>query len=140
MVEAFSTESDETNAALFVATGNVPVVLLKRDGKLAFRAIAPADNNSAVYVYSSSGTPVAGLQTVSGNQGQVGVFMGTQSIAVLAQGHNGGELELSDIGGTPMVQAGTLPTHVGIVRTGPASRAPGGLMGVPGSYITGKGN
>jgi hypothetical protein len=100
-------------------------------------------DGGVVSVYGSDGgaMPVAALQASSG-KGNVYVFnAGGQPIASLSSGNNGGTLQLTDLAGTPMVQAGTLPDpHVGIVRTGPASRAPGGLMGVPGSYITGKGN
>jgi hypothetical protein len=59
-------------------------------------------------------------------------------IASLVRGTNGGKLELSNSKGEVMVAAGTWSTGVGLVQTGPMSRAPGGLMGVPGSFISGK--
>lgn len=59
-------------------------------------------------------------------------------IASLVRTTNGGKLELSNTGGQLMVEAGTTDSGVGVVRTGPMSRVPGGLMGVPGSYISGK--
>jgi hypothetical protein len=106
-------------------------------------ALGADTDGGFVSVYGSGGgaLPVAALQASSG-KGNVYVFnAGGEPIASLSSGNNGGTLQLTDMAGTPMVQAGTLPDpHVGIVRTGPASRAPGGLMGVPGSYITGKGN
>jgi hypothetical protein len=59
-------------------------------------------------------------------------------IASLVRTANGGKLELSSSNGELMVIAGTTSSGVGTVRTGPMSRAPGGLMGVPGSFISGK--
>lgn len=130
--------SEETYAALGALVEG-PQLQFYRDGKGLIR-LWTTESGNGLYVNDLSGHVVAAVMTVEGTRGQVGVFNGDKSIGVIAQGQNGGELELNDLAGVPMVQAGTLPTHVGIVRTGPASRAPGGLMGVPGSYITGKGN
>jgi len=131
--------SEETYAALGALIEG-PQLQFYRDGKSLVRLWTTQSGNGLYVNDIAGGHVVAALMTVEGIKGQVGVFDGDKSIGVIAQGQNGGELELNDLAGVPMVQAGTLPTHVGIVRTGPASRAPGGLMGVPGSYITGKGN
>jgi hypothetical protein len=137
-VRALSPTNDETFAALGFP-GYSPQMSLEYNGHTSVSANADRDGDNSVAVMDSSGRTVAELRNVGGKRGQLGLFHEGNNIAALTEGLNGAELELDDMAGTPMVQAGTLSNHTGIVRTGPASRAPGGLMGVPGSFISGKG-
>lgn len=67
---------------------------------------------------------------------------GPKQIAELAEGSNGGGvLRLYTGQGTAIVEAGVTAEQFGVVRAGPESFKPGlGLLGLPGSYISGKPN
>ena len=140
MIKAISATNFKTWAALYVRRG--AEFMLVKDNNKGVSAAAHEGAQNGFYVYGNdSNKVVSGIESYDGNKGQVAVYNANeQNVGTLTLGANGAELQLDDMSGKPMVEMGTLPTHVGIVRTGPASRAPGGLMGVPGSYITGKGN
>jgi hypothetical protein len=134
--------ADQKNSVILgVLDDRGPRLRILVDGKEKILLGSEGSDSTYVYLMGDTAVPVVGMQTSSRHTGEMDVFNSSGNpIATLAQGNDGGKLELSDASAALMVDAGTLPTHVGIVRTGPASRAPGGLMGVPGSYITGKGD
>jgi hypothetical protein len=115
------------------------LILSNSSGDPAITAAA-AKSGGAELAVRRGDNPVAALATLPNGAGAVQVFGKTgQPVAVLTTGARGdGLLQLSNAAGTPMVEAGTLPSDRGIVRAGPILRSPLGLLGIPGSYITGK--
>lgn len=92
----------------------------------------------SITVFSEKGNSLARLMITGDGRGEVRVVNNEAVLAALSQGASGGgELVLTDAGGTPMVKGFTSPAGVGVVLTGPAGR-PGGVMGLPGSLIMGK--
>jgi hypothetical protein len=63
-----------------------------------------------------------------------------QSVGSLyATAAGNGRMELLNNDGVIMVQAGVNEYNIGVVRAGPAGFHPGvGILGLPGSFITGK--
>lgn len=109
-------------------------------GKLLAKVGSDANRNGNVSVFRGSERPIASLRAENGGGGLVAVWNDQgNAIASLSKGANGGVLELTSLGGEPMVQGGVTGAQIGVVRAGPAS-TPGGIMGmgVPGSFIMGK--
>lgn len=109
-------------------------------GKLLAKVGSDANRNGNVSVFRDSDRPIASLRAENDGGGLVAVWNDQgNAIASLSKGANGGVLELTSLGGEPMVQGGVTGAQIGVVRAGPAS-TPGGIMGmgVPGSFIMGK--
>lgn len=91
-------------------------------------------------VFDRSDTPVATLRADEKGNGFLSILNRQgQGIASLEQRTHGGLLQITDVTGEIMVQAGVLESRVGLVRVGPGAM-PGGILGaaLPGSYIMGK--
>ena len=61
---------------------------------------------------------------------------GGTTIVRIGETSGGGVLQLADQGGSAMVEAGVLPGH-GIVRAYPLGNPGVGLIGMPGTFISG---
>lgn len=96
-----------------------------------------------VFVADRAGTRKALMGITRDGKGIVWITSGRGEAAVasLTQGASGGGLLniWSSKGGQPMVEAGVAAGGFGVVRAGPESFKPGyGVLGLPGSYISGK--
>jgi hypothetical protein len=117
-------------------------------------------------VYDKAGKPLAGIGQASGGPGDgvvtIGDAKGNQRAAMFVGADGGGMLQVLNAAGQPvgslyaskagngrmelfnnaglvMVQAGVTEYNVGVVRAGPAGFHPGvGILGLPGSFISGK--
>jgi hypothetical protein len=93
--------------------------------------VADADGNPKAQMYSM---PERGgiIEVLNGK----GIGVATLSAA----GHGGaGLMQVTNASGTVMVEAGVLPTGIGVVRAGPAGFNSGvGFVGLPASFISGK--
>jgi len=118
------------------AAGNGAVRVGDSSGSQVAGMAADSDGGGSIVAYHKSGQPAAALAIGDGGVGSIQTYSnGGQVLGSLTQGVNGGKLQLNDLGGEPMVEAGTLGS-VGIVKTGPMTRA-SGILGIPGSYIKG---
>jgi hypothetical protein len=136
-----------TGLRIFDQGGNVAVgagidslgrhsVTLAADGHQVARMLATTSGSGTVDVLAK-GKSVASMGTVDDGKGVVNIFSGGTPIAALTLGANGGGLlQLGNAAGTPMVEAGTTASGVGLVRTGPMALPM--LPGIPGSFILGK--
>jgi hypothetical protein len=134
----FFMNSETPMAAIGIdATGNGAVRVGDTAGTTLAGLAVDSDGGGSVVAYHKSGRPAASLAIGDGGVGSVQVYTtGGVLLGSLTQGVNGGILQLNDMGGTPMVEAGTTGGR-GIVRTGPMVQR-GGILGLPGSYIMGK--
>jgi len=134
----FFMNSETPLAAIGIDTsGNGAVRVGDTAGTTLAGLAVDSDGGGSVVAYHKSGHPAAALAIGDGAVGAAQVFTsGGVLLGSLTQGVNGGILQLNDMGGTPMVEAGTT-NGVGIVRTGPILKR-GGILGLPGSYIMGK--
>jgi hypothetical protein len=99
--------------------------------------------SGGVFVADSAGTRKALMGVTAQRKGMVWIANGRSegAVASLTEGASGGGLLdiWSSSGGQPMVEAGVAAGGFGVVRAGPESFKPGyGVLGLPGSYITGK--
>lgn len=130
------------------ASGGAVGGLLARESGGGLALTGPSGGNSAVSlsVESTGGTlrvfPQGGgpaqVEVGSGaGGGAVTVYAngGSPAALVHAAGSGAGRLELSRAGQI-LVEAGVLPSGLGVVRTGPGTR-PGNAVGLPGTYIMG---
>ena len=97
-------------------------------------------NTGMAVVSDASGDVKARLLATTQHKGKLSIHNGDKEIAVLTEGANaGGLLEVYSSGGQTMVAAGVAAEGYGIVRAGPEAFKPGyGVLGLPGSYLTGK--
>lgn len=135
-----------------------PFEVVDSAGKIVFRVKAGAPGNSfSLYngsgVASLFGSAFAGLFVTPGGKSQV--FLGTSpdgkptlqlinsagavatSLQVGARG--GGLLQISNAQGHAQVEAGVLDSGAGLVRTFPNGNPGAGLVGMPGTFIMGRG-
>lgn len=63
---------------------------------------------------------------------------GTTVVRIGEGSAGGGALQMANSGGNAMVEAGTLPTGVGVVRAYPLGTSAAGLIGLPGTFIMGR--
>ncbi len=79
-----------------------------------------------VLVGNQAGQTIAEMSGSDEGRGMFQIFHGAISVAVLTKGAAGaGLLQLSNNGGSPTVEAGTLPSGLGIVRAGPQYKCTG---------------
>ncbi len=93
---------------------------------------------AAVLVKDSGGMPRATVSVSSAGKGVVNIISADtiETVAALTEGENGGQLQIANNGGTPMVEAGVIPSGVGVVRTGPGGSLQTSMT-IP-SFIMGK--
>ncbi|MFO1467414.1 MAG: hypothetical protein U1F35_13420 [Steroidobacteraceae bacterium] len=100
------------------------------------------DGNGHTRLYDSAGKPRVGMGVLTKTgKGGIGVQNDAGTlVGVLTEGTNGGGLMyLTNQQEQMMVEAGVTAEQVGVVRAGPESFKPGyGVLGLPGSYISGK--
>lgn len=120
------------------ADGNGTVRAGSASGYTAAELKAMPNGGGQVAVHLPNGRPAAAL-FVDRGAGAVDVYdSGGTALGSLTKGQNGGILQLFSLSGETMVEAGTGPANVGVVRTGPMSRGTAAALGTPGSYILGK--
>ena len=115
------------------------------DGKSGLNAVtlSTSAEGGMVNVYApEGGSPRASL-VADGNSGSVNVFNSTGiAAAAMETGAGGaGRLVITNAAGDIMVEAGTLPKGIGIVRAGPGGDGPAGVVGGtvrPASSIQGR--
>ena len=89
-----------------------------------------------IHVADNSGKTMATMVAESG-QGAFSVRnTGGATIVRIGEGKNGGLIEIGDQAGTVMVQAGSFPGR-GVVRAYPLGYPGMGLLGMPGTFISG---
>lgn len=121
------------------ADGNGVVRAANASGQTGAELRANTNGAGQIGVYFPDGRPAAALFLSKEGAGALGVYgTGGTPQGLLTKGVNGGILQLFDLGGTTMVEAGTSSTGVGVVRTGPMSRGTAAWLGTPGSFIIGK--
>lgn len=118
--------------------GNGGVWVNYASGQPLGRIYADSDGAASIVAHNTTGNLVAAMAV--GDKG-VGAFQvygpGGQVLGSMTQGQNGGMLQLNNLAGAPMVEAGNTG-NVGVVRAGPIMRGSGGMLGLPGSFILGK--
>jgi len=102
-----------TIGAIVSGTGQIHVA---NDAGQTFATMVAEKNQGAFTIRSASGTTVARL----------------------GEGTGGGLLQLADLGGNAMVEAGIHPSGVGLVRTHPIANPGLGMVGLPGTFLLGR--
>jgi hypothetical protein len=123
--------STETGGGMTIVNKGQRVVMLGRNH---------VSGGGILRLTNAGGKVLAGISGSPGGDGLVEVFHGGTQVAVLTVGAAGaGMLQLSSPSGTPTVEAGTIASGLGVVRTGPrfkctgdaGLRAPDCIMGRP---------
>jgi hypothetical protein len=126
-----ATPPDGTYSARFFTPGGKRVATIGQSGA----------GQGAATVADDQGRPRGFMVVASGGKAAIGVQNADGTVvATLGEGETGGGwLSLTNADGQPMVDAGTSDGGFGVVRAGPEAFKPGlGLLGLPGSYISGK--
>ena len=101
-----------TIGAIVSGTGQIHVA---NDAGQTFATMVAEKNQGAFTIRSASGT----------------------TIARLGEGSSGGLFQLADHAGNAMVEAGIIPSGLGVVRAYPVGSPAVGLVGMPGTFILG---
>jgi hypothetical protein len=122
--------------------GHYGVRIFNASDKIVAGLGQSAAGTGVALVADAEGNPKAQMYVLPSGAGMVEVVNAKgQGVATMsAAGHGGaGLLQLTNASGTVMVEAGVLPTGIGVVRAGPAGFNSGvGFVGLPGSLIQGK--
>jgi hypothetical protein len=91
-----------------------------------------------IHVANSSGQTFATM-VAEKNQGAFTIRSASgTTVARLGEGTGGGLLQLADLAGNGMVEAGIHPSGVGLVRTHPIGSPALGMVGMPGTFLLGR--
>lgn len=85
------------------------------------------DNKTLVALAAVGGKPALDMTSYQGT-----------AIVEITEGSNGGKLQLGDLSGNAMVEAGVTQGGLGLVRTFPMGNPGRALLGLPGTFILGK--
>ena len=122
--------------------GNYGVRIYNASEKLVAGLGQSEAGSGIAVVADAQGNPKAQMYSLPAGAGMVEVVnaSGVGVATMSAAGHGGaGMLQLTNGSGTVMVEAGVLPTGIGVVRAGPAGFNSGvGFVGLPSSLIQGK--
>ena len=128
--------ADEQGTAL-VQMGQAQVgggVVSTYNAKGTIRAIL--SGTGQIHVAGDDGKSLATM-VAEGGEGAFSIRNNAGTTIVrIGQTSGGGVLQLADQGGSAMVEAGVLPGH-GVVRAYPLGNAGVGLVGMPGTFISG---
>jgi hypothetical protein len=118
--------------------GNGAVWINHGSGSRLASIYADADGETAINAHDAAGKVVATMAVGADGGGAFQILNGSgQIIGSIGQGQNGGMLQLNNMTGAPMVEAGNTGS-VGVVRAGPIIRTGGAMLGLPGSFILGR--
>lgn len=98
-------------------SGSVGELHVADESGVTRATVVGASNGGALSVRSASGT----------------------TLVRLGEGQQGGMMQLANAGGNATVEAGTLPGGLGVVRAYPLGNPAVGLIGMPGTFIMGRG-
>ena len=110
------------------SSASFPEVVMGSSGNFGGFAIRDAEQRARASLTLTGGKPSLELS----NDNHVGI------VSIMQGATGGGHVQLGDATGTAMVQAGTTSGNCGKVETFPP-RPPAAVVGLPGSWIMGKG-
>ena len=148
--EATISAQDKVARVLLTENGRNRIDAGRRNNGRYGLTVYSGDKTVAYLGQSAAGSGFAMINDTAGNQkasmfvdkgeGHLQVWNNAgKAVGTISAGLRAGFLQLTDGGGTVMVESGVNPDGAGVVRTGPNMKTPGiGILGLVPSYILGK--